>query len=223
MEFYKFPKAPTVTIYSTAGASGTYTPPSGCLYLRVTLIGAGGGGAGGTATGGTPVAGSNGTGTSSFGTSSCTNGNGAPLSSVGGGGAFTLGAGHTLINSYFGKNGQWYDYRQWLTGTTNIYAKGGDGGSCGLFPATPGNIYVSGSGGWGAYGCGGAGGGAQSGTTSVTSGSGGGGGGAGIFYSPPTSQAYSVATGGSGGSGGTGGTTGGTGGGGLIIIEEYYS
>ena len=73
---------------------GTWTKPSSCTQVRVTVIGAGGGGAGGGVPAGSPG------GTSSFGPAvSATGGAGSPGSGAGGSGSGTVSGG-TALNTY---------------------------------------------------------------------------------------------------------------------------
>jgi len=204
------------TIQKFTSGSGTYTTPSGVVYIRVRMLGGGGGGGGG-GTQATATTGSNG-GNTTFGTTLLVaNGGGAGTSGVAAGGTVSLGS---------------------AIGTA---LRGNDGGS---YMAMTTQFCTGGAGGAGALGGGSAGfsnGGASSGATN--SGSGGGGGGtnaaAGLHYgmgggaaggfvdaiiaSPSATYSYAIGAGGAAGAAGTDGYIGGAGGSGYIEVTEYYN
>jgi len=212
-------KAPTVTICT--GTTGSYTTPAGVLYLRVRMVGAGGGGSGGGVTGAT--AGSNGTSTT-FGTSLLVaNGGAGGLPSNSGqggtGGTASLGVGPvgTAITGGFGQgaalltttSGQFHGG----SGASTPFGGAGLGGGSGAIglPA----IANTGSGG---------GGGGISNVANAWTGSGGGAGGYvdAIIRTPASSYAYAIGVKGAAGSGGTSGLNGGPGSDGYIEVTEYY-
>jgi hypothetical protein len=208
-------RAPTKTTFTSG--SGTYTPPKGCLYIRVIMAGGGGSGGAGSS-GGTGNAGSS----STFGTSFLLCNGGAGGSSAGG----TDGSGGTATQTGSGASG--------------IFLQGGAGNGGGT---NAGNYLQGGGGGVNPFG--GNGGGAQGNTTAVaasanTGGGGGGGsstaggatpsgggGGAGgyldvIISAANLSSSYAYSVGPGGAAKGSGIATGSAGGSGVIIIEEFY-
>jgi hypothetical protein len=197
--------AEQITVYTSG--SGTYTVPTNCSYLKIRIVGGGGGGAGsGGATGaGNAGSGSNG-GTSTFGSSliSATGGGGGQFPSTGGGvggsGSISSPATGFVFGGVQGTNMGFYN-----TGV-QVYT-GNQGG-----PPTP----------LGAYGCGGA----NAGASNVVVCVGGTGGSAGyveaVISSPSATYAYAVGAGGSGGAAGTSGSAGGGGGAGAIYITAYF-
>lgn len=212
-------KLPTIQKFTSG--SGTYTLPTGCLYIRVRLVGGGGGGgSSGTAAWGSASGGV----ASTFGTSLLTaNGGGAGSQSTGGtGGTATVNSPATQVIANAGVDGQGSHFNNGLTDQQ----PGGNGAS------TP----LGGGGGGGAYGAagrpatvntgaGGGGGGGPAGSTSAFYSGSGGGAGAfieAIITSPSATYSYAVGAKGSGGTAGTSGFAGGDGGSGYIIVEEYY-
>lgn len=203
------PLMPTVTVLSAS--TGTYTTPTGCKWLKVRMVGAGGGG-GGCGTGAT--AGGTG-GNTTFGTSLLSAAGGGPglansgVSSVGG----LASGGDINFQGCNGSGGQ--------TGTAGNTLFGGPGGMSALFGGG-GNVNA-GTGGTGKAGTGGGG----SGGSSIGAESGGAGGAAGgslekLISGPASTYAYAVGAGGVLGAIGTGGNAGGAGGSGTIIVEEHY-
>lgn len=203
--------APTVQVFTSG--SGTYTKPTGVLYLHVRMVGGGGGGGGS----GDSVATTGGTGgNSTFGTTLLV-ANGAAAAA---GGTASLGTGPIGLSTTGGSG----------TGTT-AYASSighatGSPGAASPFGGAGGGggATVAGSAGVANTGSGGGGGGANS---SGGNGVGGAGGGAGGFVdavitSPSASYSYSVGAGGTAGTAGTNGVAGGAGGSGIIIVEEHY-
>jgi hypothetical protein len=189
---------PTFTVIS---ATGTYTPPAGCVALHFEMIGGGGGG------GGLTTAGLDGGATVIDGTT-CAGGHGGAVNLTAG-----LGGSGGGGSSYFdqtGSTGQ--DGFLPVTGSSH----GGAGAASFFGDGGTSAINVTGGAGVGfGSGGGGAGGGAVNGC---------GGGGAGEYRRKMvTSVAVNyAATIGGGGTGGTGANAGGTGGPGRIIVTEYY-
>lgn len=208
--------APQVTVL--ASGSGTYTTPSGALYLEVEMCAGGGGGGGGGISGQT--AGANGTATSFGSGLTCNPGSGGP---VGGNGAFVGGGSATGgdLDIPGGRGGQ-------SSGTPNagIFEWGGYGG--------PSPLGAFGLGGFGenpganatGYGPGGGGGGNGSAASGASSGGGGSAGGylRKLIAAPSASYAYQVGTGGSGGRSdpSLNFMQGGAGAPGIIIIRAYF-
>lgn len=209
-------KAPTVQTFTSG--SGTYTTPAGVKYLRIRLVGAGGG-ASSTGTAGT-AAGSNGGDTTFDGLNLVGNrGGGGQISAgsfAGGtGGAGTAVTGTIIVLATGGQGGG-------ASGTLATNIAGGNGGSSYFGSGTGGSIgTVAGR---SAPNNTGGGGSAPGSTSANTSGAGGGAGGyVEVFYfSPAASYSYAVGVGGNGAAAGTGGLAGGNGGSGLIVVEEYY-
>lgn len=198
-------------------ASIVYTLVTNPLYLKATVVGAGGGG------GGSGTAGSGGTGgtgvSSTFGTSllTATGGIGGNDSAFGGtGGTGTISTSSTVLKLKLITGG---------SGSSCISAQylGGIGGSNPL--GGFGVMVATGAGGSGTTntGSGGCGANGLAGSTNPA-----GGGGSGCYIealigSPLlTSYAFSVGAAGAAGTIGTSGATGGSGGSGLIIVEEFY-
>jgi hypothetical protein len=190
------------TVTTLLSGSGTYTPPVGCVRLRLRMIGGGGGGAGGG--NGTPIGGA--AGNTTFGNWNAPGGNGnAPgnpangvtsgsyLALIGGSGSYP-----TEVVNGTGGNGAVSPF-----GGAGVGVAFGNAGS----PAMPNT------------GSGGAGGGTTSGATP------GQGGGAGCYLEgilPAAAYNYTVGAGGGAGGPGAGGLSGGGGGTGVIIVEEFY-
>jgi hypothetical protein len=188
--------------------SGTYTTPSGALYLKVRMIGAGGGSSGSGTGGGT---GGNG-GNTTFGSSFLTATGGSGASSAGGAGGTPTGGDINITGGTGQDNGG---------GATNAF--GGHGASSyfggGAFGAHPGPIAGN-----SAQNNTGAGAGGASCGSTLASGAGGGAGGylEKIITSPSGTYSYAVGVGGTAGTAGTSGAAGAVGGSGIIIVEEYY-
>lgn len=210
-------KAPTMKIIS---ASGTYTTPAGVKYLRVKVIGGGGGGAGSTAgpaTGGTAGNGS------SFGTSliSATGGAAGAANGAQGGtpGAATVNAPAFDIGSTAG------GYGDAAHQSNGAFASGGMGGASCMGGGGSGgggtNIGAAGYPG-AAWGSGGGGGGYIG---NAFAGAGGGAGGCAYAQINSPSASYPVVVGASapgGPANGGGGHVGGQGQQGMIYVEEFY-
>ena len=203
------------TFQQFLSGSGTYTLPTSSkgapLYIRVTMVGAGGGGAGcGPTAGG---AGSNttfGALLAGGGTSSA-NSNGAA-----GGTNSALPGGLIGININGGSSGSIYnagDFGGNLGGSVGANSALGGGGQAGANTAGMNAAANSGAGGGGAGGFAGV----------VIAGCGGGSGGyiSVLIDSPAATYSYSVGAGGAGGVPGSG-YVGGDGADGQILVEEFY-
>lgn len=204
-------QSPQIAVLTSA--SGTYTTPTGAIYLKVTAQGCGGAGAG------------SGTGASDGG--NCASGNTTFGASITAG----FGGGGSAFYSYGGTGG---------TATGGNDNRAGDpGGSAIIALATgPGGNGAGGCSGGGGHGGwtqggfftgsnatspGGGGGGAAA--TGVAN-PGGGGGAGGCVYalitSPASTYAYAIGGGSTGGGAGTSGSAGGNGAAGQIIVEAYF-
>jgi hypothetical protein len=207
---------------TTITVAGTYNPPANVKYIKVRMVGAGGGGAGGGQTGGS--SGTNG-GNTTFGTSLLTANGGATgvgtATPVGGvGGTVTISSPAITIVGIQGGDGS-----SGVKATINVtpYTAGLPGAYSPFGGAGAGNYNAAGS---NAVSNSGSGGGSGAANTTVN-GVGGGSGGAGgyieaIIVSPSLTYSYSIGSGGTGGAAGTSGYAGGAGGSGVIIVEEYY-
>lgn len=211
----------------SAANNGTYTVPSGAVWIEVTMVGGGGGGGGGNNAGG-----GNGSATcwntsgaacsSPLYTAGAGSGGAASNSTSGGGGAggTTAGACTPGVSGATGGAGN-------VSGANLEYATGGKGGDTIFGGGGSGSSSATGSAYNGAINSGGGGGGG--GVTYATNygyaGSGGGGGGSCKFIlsSLASSYTYAVGGGGSAGSAGTGGTTGGAGAAGHIIVIAHFN
>jgi hypothetical protein len=213
-------KAPTIQTFGPS--AGTYTTPTSPspLYLKVTVVGDGGGGG---SEGPSGSAGTVGSGTS-FGPISCGAGNpgtgnysGGAGAAGGTGGTNTISAGPLVLTNVQG--GQGSPTPAYISASGAVGIAGGDGGSNPMGGGGAGG-YPEGSGSNASANTGGGGGGSgyYGGGASAYPGSGGGAGGyvEAIINSPASTYAYSV------GSGGTGASGGGNGGSGYIIVEEHY-
>lgn len=213
--------SPSTQLFTSG--SGTYTTPAGVSYIRVCLVGGGGGGSGsGTAGGGTGGTGGN----STFG-SSLLAGNGGVGGTWANGGAGGAGGGAsygaaTGIYQLQGGAGGGIQYS--TAGTSNPSSGAGGNSFLGGGGATT-NGAVNGDGGATNTGGGGAGGGAPAAINNYA----GEGGGAGGYCEAILSGAnltatfaYGVGASGASGAAGTGGQAGGAGGSGNIVVEEYY-
>lgn len=201
--------------------SGTYTTPTGVLYIRVQMVGGGAGGLGsGTASRTTnATAGGN----STFGTALLTANGGALAADAGAGGA----GGAATVNSPAigfgipggdGQGGQ-------LTSATGEGTNGGQGGGSALGGSGSGAASST-SGGAARTNSGSGGGGGGNGGTLANSWTGGGGGAGAyidaIITSPSATYSYAVGAAGVGANAGTSGNPGGAGAAGLIVVTEYY-
>lgn len=211
-------KVPTVTRLTSG--SGTYVPPSNVAYIKVSMVGGGGGGQGSAQSAWGPLGASG--SFSYFGTSLLSaSGGGAGNIQGGGRGGYSVNSPAVDIRSHAGNAGG--------TGSndneTASEMKSGFGGASAFGGAPSGRI--GGSAGIAPVpnsGSGGGGGGLLS-TTTGTYGAGGGAGGyvEAIIENPEASYSYTVGVGGGGGSAGTLGYVGASGAAGQIIIEEFYS
>jgi len=199
------------TIQKFTSGTGTYTKPSGVKYLRVRLVGGGGGGSGGGTSGGTGGTG----GGTTFGTLT-----GNPGFSAGQGAGGALG-GIATIGAGFTGTAQRGEGTRGITtgGTTAQGSKGGTspfgGNGTGSWSTGTASAALANS------GSGGGGGGA---TASLQGAQGGSSGGYidAITEDPADTYSYGVGAGGTAGAAGTSGGLGGVGGSGYIIVEEYY-
>lgn len=185
-------RAPTRQIFYS---SGTYTPPEGLLYVKVTVVGAGGGG--GTSTAGGGGGGGGGTSMVTVDGSSIT----SPVSlTVGAGGSAGAGGGYSDFGFWAGASG----------GSAGAGGSGGLGGNGGI--GYYGSVNMGGGAGQAGYtyagvsNFGGAGG-----VSSM------GGGGRGASGAGNAGKLY-----GGGGSGSGSSGTAGAGAGGVVIVEEFY-
>lgn len=206
--------------------SGTYTTPSGVLYLKVTVVGAGGGGSTSGTAGSTAATDG---GASYWRTTGDADIIQAPGGSKGvfgsatggtGGVAPTISSGATDISSRPGTSGGGALYN----GASANQPGGSPGGGnayCG--PGVPGAGAGAAAPGATTAGQGGSGGGCDN-VNNSFGGTGGGGGAYAYAYvsAPSASYHYVVGAAGSGGAQGTSGHAGGSGGAGIIIVEEYY-
>jgi len=192
-------KAPTIQKFLSG--SGTYTKPSGVVYLKVKMVGGGGSGASGTGTAGGAG------GDTTFGTSLLTatggGGGSGTNATIAAGGTATVNSPAISIIQVSGGTGSARD------AALNY---GGEGGNS-FFSGAGGSKITTG--GAAAANSGSGGGGADNGGTA----GGGGGGSAGGYLeaqinNPSATYSYSVGSGGA--------TGGGAGGSGVIIVEETY-
>lgn len=212
----------------SAANNGTYTTPSGALYLKITLTGGGGGGS----SAGSGVSGVIGT----AGNPSCWNTTGAacttPVYQAGGGGAGTGGgtptggAGGTISGSGTcawsapGGGGQ--------GGSPSVGGSfggpGGAGGNSFLSGGAPGSLNSASAGANAAANTGGGGAGGVLTINGGSTGAGGGGGGTCVAFisTPAATYTYASAATAAGGTAGTNGTAGGIGAGGKILVEAFF-
>lgn len=213
------------TVQRFTSGSGTYTRPSGCLAIRVSMCGGGGGGAGSGTSGGTggnggnttwSTAGGSALATAAGGTGAAYNGGGAGTA----GGAVTFAAGPVAVISQTGGSG-----RASLPNAAGDYGMGGDGGANFFGDHGPGGAAAAAGLAPNSNTGGGGGGGGQNNSAGTSTGPGGGAGASCIFWilSPAASYDYAVGAAGSAGSAGTSGYAGGAGGTGVIIVEEFYN
>lgn len=225
--FYTVAKTlPTISVVTagshiggfSANGSGTYTTPSGVLYIRVKMVGGGGGGQGSSTSGWAPTAGIG--GTTTFGTSllTATGGNGGSIQG-GPGGTPTVNSPAITFAASIGSYGGCGQNKSSSTELASGYGASTPlgGGSTGNLGATVGYNGLVNTGG-------GASGGSLASAASGTIGGGGGGGAYidAVIYNPLSTYTYSVGAGGAAGAAGSGGQPGGAGGSGIIIVEEYY-
>lgn len=200
-----------ITIQKFTSGSGTYNTPANCTYIKVTMVGAGGGSgsAQGTNESGTYNNGNAG-GNTTFGTQLVCNG--------GGGGGYMVA---TVAGNLGGTGGtaSLGSITQGITFT----------GQNGQRPIAPDQAYRSTApmGGFSILNPNGSGAGAATSTTTNSRYNYSGGGGAGgyliaIISTPSATYSYSVGAGGTGGAT-SNGTAGLTGQNGMIIVEEYYN
>lgn len=208
-------KAPTIQNL-TSGT--TYTRPNGVTYLKVKMVGAGGGGAGSGVSNGAGGAGGN----TTFGSSLLTaNGGSAGATVTGGsGGTATIAApafGTAYTGNPGGSGGQGTATSGYLAGGNggvSVFGGGGKGGGAGI----AGVAATTNS------GSGGGGGGTNTAAANNNAGPGGGAGGwlEAYIVNPSPTYTYAIGTAGTAGTAGTGGTAGALGGAGYIEVTEYY-
>jgi hypothetical protein len=197
-------KLPTRQVFTSG--TGTYVTPTGCTWILVRMVGAGGGGAGSGASGGTGDAGGN----TTFGASLTASGGAARAGAVG-----TGTGGDINISGTRGGN----------TANSTADNIGGVGGGTVFGPGGAGGEADGGTGVDAAANTGAGGGGAGNSTTPAAAEAGGSGGGyvEKLITSPSASYAYAVGASGAGGVAGTNGGAGGDGGSGIIIVDEHYT
>ena len=201
------------TMQVFTSGSGTYTLPTGCKAIKVTMCGGGGGGAGG---GTSPGAGGTG-GTTTFGTSllTCVGGGGPTNYAQASGGASTLNSPAVGL-SFTGQTSSPGTYSlvnaQGANGGSTIFGGGGAGGNAGASNGNGGTVNTGSGGGGGGY------------SASGSSGAGGGSGGylLALISSPSATYSYAVGAGSAGGTAGGTGGAGGAGAAGVILVEEFY-
>jgi len=206
------------TVQSFTSGSGTYTTPSGVLYIQVEMVGGGGGGAGSGSTAGTSAG--NG-GDTTFGPSTAGGGVAGSINNQTGGAGGTASLGSGPIGLALG-GGQGSSTG---TGLVTSYAGGGSGGNSAFGGGGSGAGGTNtGTGADGTANTGGGGGGAGSHGATVFAGCGGGSGGyvKAIRTSPASSYSYAVGAGGTAGGAGASGQAGGAGAAGVIIVWEFY-
>lgn len=216
--------APKVTRYLTG--SGQHTLTGSPLYIKVTVVGQGGGGSGGgSSDGGGSTAGSNSTWSVHSGAAILTAAGGsAGVYGTGStpGGAVTIGGAATNFRSQAGGMGQGYVAAPSIVGVSLAGGFGGDtpffgGAGRGASASAVGTAGVANTGG------GGQGGGCS--TVNCIPGSGGGSGGyiEAYIFTPSASYDYLVGeSAGAAGNAGTNGSAGAAGGKGIVIVEEFY-
>lgn len=201
--------SPTVQIFKAG--SGTYTKPANVLYIKIRMVGGGGGGLGN----GGVSSGTDGTATT-FGSSLLTANGGLNGSS---GGSTTINSPAIELVSLMGASGGGYGLNG-VAGATEMC--GGVGAASCFGNQGPGGNAGANGGSATGYGSGGGGGGSSN-LVNNASGNGGGAGGyiEAIISSPSATYSYSIGTAGTGGAGAL--SVGGNGMDGVIIVEEYYS
>lgn len=207
----------------TSGTNQTYTTPANTRYIKITMVGGGGGAIGSGTTPGSATAGGatcwNVTGGTACGSAVYSAGGGSNSTTV------TGAAGGSISGS----------------GTCSVFGIAGGGGGTGTQAVSTAASGVGGVGGGSFFGTGGIGGANSAGGNAPTN-SGAGGGGAGTpagtalgsggggsgavcttyITSPAASYLYTVGASGAGGTAGTGGSAGGAGAAGYIVVEEFY-
>lgn len=197
-------KFPTRQVFTSG--SGTYTTPSGCIYIRVRLVGGGGGGSGRDANSG--ATGSN----TTFSTFTASGGAGGTQGGAGGAGGAAAGGDINIP----GGGGAGF----MVNTSASVAPPGGLGGNSVFGGGGRGVINATGANGATNSGGGGAG---AGGTNSVSGGAGGGAGGyvESLISTPAGTYSYAVGAGGAGGA--AGGQAGGSGAAGIIIVDEFYA
>ena len=206
----------TVQVFTSG--SGTYTLPTNCKAIKVTMVGGGGGGAGSGqgSTGGSGGAG----GASTFGTTLLianggTGGIGLNAHGIPAGGTASLGAATGIALT--GASG--ISVNQSISG---YYAPGAYGGTSPFGGAGSSDINRAGGDASVNTGSGGGSGGSNSNSSATNSSGAAGGYVEALISAPTTTYSYAVGAKGTAGSAGTSSYIGGIGGSGVIIVEEYY-
>jgi hypothetical protein len=203
------------TVQVFISGSGTYTLPTNCKAIKVTMVGGGGGGGGGgTATsGGTGGTGGN----TTFGTTLLVANGGLGGVNYTPAAAGTASLGGVSGVSFSGTAGGAGFYSTSTSGAAGGTSVIFSGGAINALSNLAGRDGISNTGGGG-------GGGSMNDSAAGNSGAGGSGGGAviGLISSPSATYSYAVGAAGTAGSAGTSGKAGGAGGSGIIIVEEYY-
>lgn len=221
MQFFKYPKAPLVTRYTSG--SGTHTTASGCLYMIIELVGGGSSGLAGQTVAGGSVGTAGAGGSTTFGTSllTATGGSAPSGTNSANAGTATVNAPAVALIAQSGGRGGSGQYTNSVALVQMFGGRGGQtvlgGGGHEIFNAA-GNTAVANT------GAGGSGGGG-SGTTNTYSGTGGSSGG---YIKAMISQAnlaatYAYAVGAGGTYTAGAGYAAGNGAAGLIIVTEYFS
>jgi hypothetical protein len=210
-----------VTVQMFTSGTGTYTLPTNCQWIYVTMLGGGGGASGsGTNTATNGGAGGN----TTFGLSTCTGGGGGVYANVSNAaGTATPGTGMTAVRQQSGSLG--------TQGTSNngvvtTLMNGGTGGTSALGITCPGTFGLTAAISAAANsGAGGGAGGASGTASSATGGTGGASGGflEGIISSPAATYSYAIGAAGSIGAAGASGLQGGLGGSGYLCVLEFYT
>lgn len=213
-------RLPKITRYTSG--SGTHMTTPGTTYMRIRMVGGGGGGgSSGTGSFGSSTAGGN----TTFGTSLLTaNGGGAGGQSGNAPGGTATISSPAVGTAVEGQNGQGPSYTN-ATGGGSFGIVGGQGGQTPFGGSGAGGAYAT-PGQTGKTNSGSGGGGAGS-PTSINGNYSGGGGAAGGFIdaqidAPLASYAYAVGAGGTGGTAGTSGFAGGNGAAGVIEVTEFF-
>lgn len=199
------------TVQSFTSGSGTYTTPANVQWIKIRIVGAGGGGAGSGTSPGTATAGGN----TTF--SGLTGSGGTAGSGTGGGTGGAASGGN--INTA-GSDG--WPSPVALNVSTSYVAGGAGGPSC-MGGSGRGGAPGSSDGAAGKTNSGSGGGG---GSGNLINGGGGGAAGGCVEFiqnSPAATYSYGVGTGGTAGTAGSSGQAGGAGGAGFIYIEEHYN
>jgi len=218
------PNLTTPTVQKFTSGSGTYTTPTGALYLRVRMVGGGGGGQGSSGNGASNGGNAGNATDSTFGTSLLVAGGGSGGGNGSTGGTYSLGTGPVGLG-FRGAYGGFGQPQGSISGSPiGVALSGGMGGNS-VFGGA-GSSPNGGNNGTAAFANTGSGGGGAA-NDLVANALSGAGGGAGayvdvIIKNPLSSYSYTVGAGTAGGTAGTSGFAGGAGADGIIIVEEFY-